>query len=313
VNKAAAEALFRQALELMTRGDTVMACARFQASQSLEPALGTLLHLAHCYEKIGKTASAWAAFSEAESLAQARKEHVRAEIAAARASALDAKLSRIQLVTTDVGRLERLEISLDGVTVPPGSYDTPLPLDPGPHEIVARAPGYRIYSQRIHAALGPSLIHFAIPRLQRSDSSGGSAPLEPGATDSAPPNQADMALDSPEPGDTQRIIAWISGGVGIAGLATGAVLGYVASQRNAESLDECRENDASACSPQGVELREQAHDFARGSTIALGAGGVLLVGGFITYMSAPSRDERSVSVTPRVGLGTVGVTLGGRF
>ena len=60
-----ADALFDEGLKAMDAGDHAAACAKFGESQRLDPAAGTLLHLGNCYEKVGKTASAWATFLDA--------------------------------------------------------------------------------------------------------------------------------------------------------------------------------------------------------------------------------------------------------
>ena len=59
-DRAAAEATFRQATALMDEERFAEACEKFAASQDLDPGLGTLLHLADCYDRAGRTASAWA-------------------------------------------------------------------------------------------------------------------------------------------------------------------------------------------------------------------------------------------------------------
>src|SRR6187200_393022 len=69
--KATAEALFDEALRLMHAGSFAEACPKFEVSQRIEAAVGTMLYLAECYEKIGRTASSWATFREAASLAEA--------------------------------------------------------------------------------------------------------------------------------------------------------------------------------------------------------------------------------------------------
>jgi hypothetical protein len=62
-NRAAAEALFNQGRDLMTAGKFTEACPKFEASQQLDPGLGTMLNLAECYEKTGRSSgggqSAW--------------------------------------------------------------------------------------------------------------------------------------------------------------------------------------------------------------------------------------------------------------
>src|SRR6185437_15434982 len=67
-DKAAAEALFDAAKKLYADKKYAEACTRFDASEKLDRGIGTLLYLADCYEHVGRTASAWATFREAESL-----------------------------------------------------------------------------------------------------------------------------------------------------------------------------------------------------------------------------------------------------
>src|SRR5882672_4544932 len=60
--KVAAEALFDDGRKLLADGRFAPACEKFEQSEHIDPAVGTLLYLAECYEKSGRTASAWATF-----------------------------------------------------------------------------------------------------------------------------------------------------------------------------------------------------------------------------------------------------------
>src|SRR3954467_9213570 len=76
--KATAEALFEEGRKLMAEGKAADACPKFADSEQLDASSSTLLNLASCYEKLGRTASAWATYREAASLASAngRAEHL---------------------------------------------------------------------------------------------------------------------------------------------------------------------------------------------------------------------------------------------
>src|SRR6185369_16874031 len=93
-DKAAAEALFNHAKQLVKEGKLSEACPKFEESLRLDPGIGTLLYLADCLEKSGKTASAWARFLEAAAAAKAANQADRETKARQRAAALEPKLSR---------------------------------------------------------------------------------------------------------------------------------------------------------------------------------------------------------------------------
>src|SRR5580704_18638451 len=112
-NAAAAEALFDEARKLVTAGDFATACPRFAESERLDPSVATLLNLGACYEKAGRTASAWATFREAASAAQAAKRDDYLQTAQKRATALEPTLSRIIISEHDTSTAG-LEIKRDG-------------------------------------------------------------------------------------------------------------------------------------------------------------------------------------------------------
>src|SRR5690606_30041935 len=69
-DKATAESLFQEGKRLMEQGQIEEACPKFQASMDAEPSVGAMLNLARCHELTGKTATAWAEYTEAANLAR---------------------------------------------------------------------------------------------------------------------------------------------------------------------------------------------------------------------------------------------------
>jgi len=184
-NRAAAEALFNEGRKLAASGKYADACPKFEASEQLDPGLGTLLNLAECYEKIGKTASAWAEYREAIPLARASGSKVRQDLATERAAALESRLS--MLTIRAMGGSEEasgLEIRRDGVPVQPAELGSPIPVDPGPHTIEAAAPGKQKWSSTVQVTDAARLA-VEVPAL---------TPL---ATSAAPPTQAPKPVEAP--------------------------------------------------------------------------------------------------------------------
>ncbi len=95
--RASAEALFQQATQLMDEKRYAEACEKLSGSQDLDPALGTMLYLADCYEHAGRSASAWALFHEAADTAQRAGQADRQRIALERATSLEGRLAKLEV------------------------------------------------------------------------------------------------------------------------------------------------------------------------------------------------------------------------
>ena len=309
-----ADVLFDQGRKLYTAGKYEEAAEKFRESQRLDPAPGTLLNLAECYVKLGKTASGWSTFREAAALAATRQQPKREKYARDKATALEPTLSRLTIVVPDAARVDGLQIQRGDRQVDPALWGVAVPVDPGTVEVVASAPGHVAWRKQIQVDPGGAKLELAIPPLE------GAAPVPSPAPTPAPPAEPPVSpppaqpAPSPveeEPGASRRLAGLVLGGVGLAGLGIGTGL-YIASQ---STIDDANCPD-SVC-VEGVgdpDQHEEGRSQEKRSFIVLGLGGALAVTGVVLVLTAPSKSSETsarLRFTPTPGGAHVG--LSGRF
>jgi hypothetical protein len=297
--RAAAQGLFDEGRELLEQGRAAEACPKLEESQRLDPGIGTQFHLADCYERIGRIASAWTLFLEIASTTRSRGEHEREAVARERAARLANKVSRVSVVVPESSQVEGLSIERGGATVGRGQWGSGVPADPGPLVIRATAPGHAPWSQQVVVPDGGQSVTVNVPRL-----------TEAHGDESQPPATGDVAGDegSSEPGPSAwRVTALTLGGLGIVGLGVGGVFGLVSSSRKSDSQTHC---DGAACdTTEGVEAYRGAQKAADIATVAVIAGGAALGAGIVLFFTEPERERSSAFIRARV----VPTPMGGAF
>lgn len=321
-DKAAAEALFDDGKRLMVQGQYAQACSKLEQSQRIDPGIGTLLYLAECYEKGGRTASAWATFREAASAARAAGQNDRARAGQQRADKLEAGLSKLTLVVApENNEIPGLEISRGGSAISRALWNIPVPVDPGEHVIEARAPGRKTFSQAVRVGDQAATATLRVPPLEVDASAPApveatAPPVTPGAPD-ATSSVGTVAEGSVEAdvadGSSQRTVALIVGGAGILGLGVGTVFGLRAISKNSDAEEGC--NEQNQCPADAEELTDQAKSAAMISNIGFGLGAAALVGGAILYFTAPddAKPSARMQLTPVAGTRGGALFLQGAF
>jgi hypothetical protein len=316
---AAAEQLFEHGKALLKADDWPGACAKFQASMDLDPAVGTLLKLARCHEHDGQLARALADYQAALALNRRKPGQTaarRAELEAFTTSALDAlrpKVPRLRIVVQD--KPAGLRITRNGQPLPVAALDEELPVDPGPLEILAEAPGYAAVS-RTETAVAGRVTEVAITLVPVGSAIPALVPLEPSAPGSppaigapswppplqapplqAPPPQAPPAV-SRSPREVQRA-------TGVTSLLVGAVAGAVAAGYGIDTLVKVSQSgmycDATNhCSPNGIDLRNEARDSQTRGFVSLGVGATLVALGVALVVTAlpPRHGAPRVASSP---------------
>jgi hypothetical protein len=320
--KAAAEALFDDGLKLMKANRFAEACPKLEDSQRVDPDIGTLLYLAECYEKLGKTASAWATFREAASNAGAAGQTDREKNAKQRASRLEAKLSYVTLrVPREVSELKGLKVRLGTAELGPGVFGIATPADPGESKLEVSADGHDTYSVMLQIEPGKRY-DVSVPQLREQPAPvAGVEPAAPAtataqtpptmATTPAPVATAPPTSERPS-GNSLKTVGLVLGGVGVVGIGVGSFFGLKAISKINDAKDaSCAR---SVCQEQAdLDKTEDANTAATISNVAFIAGGASLVGGALLFFLAPSQQEMGVRAVPYVGNNEVGLTLGGRL
>jgi hypothetical protein len=279
-------------------GDFANACPKFADSERLDPSVATLLNLGACYEKAGRSASAWATFREAVSAAQAARRDDYLSIAQKRAAALEPKLSRVVISEHDTSA-PGLEIKRDGVAVTQAEWGVAIPVDPGAHVIEASATGKKPWQTTLTIAAGAAPTTVEIPTLEDAPA----LPPVPAAAVPAPPPPVEPQPATTAPpaddnaGHTQRILGVVIGAVGVVGLGVGTAFVFSARSSYDDSLTNCP-TTKNVCNSTGVSQRDSALSSGDAATVAYTVGAVAIAAGVVLWFTAPS----SSSASPRVGL-----------
>jgi len=314
-DKAMAEMLFDRGLSLMKQGQYESACAELERSQQVEGGIGTMLYLAECYERLGRTASAWALFREAASAARAEGQADRFKQGMARADKLEPQLSKLTVHVRE--SVPGLVVLRNGQPVPSSVFGSAVPMDPGEQRFEARADGYAPWSLTVELADRAGSVSVDIPalkplpaaeRVSPSEAAAQVNGLEAPAGGSALPLRAASASTSATTShhSIQGPLGAVLGGAGIVGLGVGAYFGARAIAKNNAAEDAC---PGGRCSAQGDALDKQAHNAATLSNAFVIGGAAVLVGGAILYFTRPR--ERAPSVALQLSPRAAGVTVGG--
>jgi serine/threonine-protein kinase len=322
--KAAAESLFDDGLKAMKSGHFSEACPKLEESERIDPAIGTLLYLGECYEKSGRTASAWATFREAASAAQAQGETERTRVAAQRADRLQPSLSKLTLkVVPETAQLASLRVTRENVVLAKALFGVAIPVDPGKYHIVASADGYQSHEAEIEVLANGDSKSLEIPALlPQAAQPGAVAGAVPATTTNAgaqsssaiPPRNPEPAADSGPNG--LRTAAYVTGALGVVSLGIGTYFGVKAISKNNDAKDHCP--GGNTCNdPAGESLTKDAQSAATVSNITIGVGAAFVVAGVVLYLtSAPKGNPESsarLEMHPLVGRDLAGIGFGGAF
>jgi hypothetical protein len=179
------------------------------------------------------------------------------------------------------------------------SFGLEVPVDPGEHEITAKAEHYAPWSTKVTIPPGPGVTVVEVPPLEMVVAAPVAKPQanQPPAMTLAPATtRDDLARDR---GSSQRLWGWIALGGGAASLVGGGLFTLLAVTDNGRADAQCRQDDPALCGEKGVALAESAGRKANFATAFTGAGAAFALTGAVLLLTAPDGDDAAGA---RVGI-----------
>ncbi|HUJ61398.1 MAG TPA: tetratricopeptide repeat protein [Kofleriaceae bacterium] len=293
---AAADKAFKAGRDAFRAGRYAEACQKFEDSQRLDPELGTLFNLAQCDEKIGKLASALAAFRQIVSDDSNEK---RKALAGQYAVKLENRVPK--LLVELASPPSDLKVMLDDRAVAPNQ---PIEVDDGSYTVTATAAGFKPFKTTV-AISGEGSTTPVQVSLEKID-------LAPPTGPSEPPPVAIHEQPMPAPPvahshrKTYAVATLVVGGGAL--IASGA-FGVIASGKWNDAKAVC---GGTICPTQpATDMANSLADTARSAgnlaTIFGIVGGVGVAAGITLWLTAPSEHAVRVTANPH------GIDLVGRF
>ncbi len=298
-----ARAKFQQGTELEQAGDWSTALTRFREVGQVKMTPQVRYHIALCEEHLGQLAVALGGYK----LALQGADEVRAksfkDTVTQRIGDLEARIPRI---TVKRGKgAEAARIQLDGVTLGVTSIGVAVPVDPGPHNVSAKAPGHEPYSKTVSVAEKQNETVEIVMKESTEDAPGG--PTGPVGGDQPP-------ATPPKP--TSKVVPFVIGGIGVASLAASGTFFYLQKKAESDLNSTCPSHNNCPASSQGTYNNAKTYSLVSMITLGVGVAGVgtavvLLLTG--KKSSRPPADKAALRLVPAAPDSEAGASLVGRF
>lgn len=303
---SAARALGQEGVKLADAGNCDEAIDRLSRAEKIFHAPTTLARLGECQVKVGKIVAGTENLNRVvretigPSAPQAfRDAQDRAKVVLAEAKPRIAKLKVAVAAPADA----KLVVTIDGENLPIANLNMNRPVDPGEHVVEATAPGFLPAKGKVTLPDG------GVDSLALTLEIDPNAPKTPVVAPVAG-GQGSGPVDAPSKRD--RTPAYVSLGIGGAGLVVGTVFGIVAMGKKSDLEDACPNKVCPSAAQQ--DTIDSGKTMGTVSTVGLVIGAVGIGAGVILLLSGGSSSSKastSPKVQPLVGLGQAGV--GGTF
>lgn len=268
--------------EAFNVGDYETALALFRRAYALFPAPTIGLYEARTLEKLGLLIEAVETYSKLTRLPVSESAPLQfAEAIDAAREEGEALRARIPMLTLELRGASAedpaLAVTVNGSAMNAADLGRGQNINPGTYHIVAMLDGQQRASADVTLVPGQS---------RRVELNVAMTPL---AAAAAPEGIASVELDS---GSSRRIpaLAYVAGGIGIAGVATGVITGLMANDRYAEAEDLC-ENRSCVAGTSGPDAVDAFRTWRLVSSVSYGVGAAGIAAGVVLWLTASDADE----------------------
>ncbi len=291
-DKSLATQLFKEGRGLVEQGKIPEGCRKLEESQRLDPGGGTLLNVALCHEKEGRTASAWTEFTEALGIAKKDDRPQRIELAQTHIAALEPTLSRLVIQVPEAADFPELEIKRDGSVIRRAAWGTAMPVDPGQHLVEASAQGKIPWKSSVNVGAKADTRTVIVPPLDNAPVPPPSQASTQGTAPASPPVESRSGGRSPA--------GWVSLGFGLVGVGFGTYFGLRAMSLQKDADKVC---NGALCVPNtdGVSRNNEAIKSANLSSVGFGVGLLGVAVGTYLLLSGGSPAPRASAAYPTLG------------
>jgi hypothetical protein len=300
-SRATARTLGREGIEAYNNKNYPTATERLERAYRVVKAPSVALWSARALEKNGKLVEAAERYLEATRLPvtsgdRATQEQARTDAAKER----EALAQRIPHLKIEIGSNVQ-EVHIDGVVVPLELLGVPRPVNPGSHTVTASRGDVQKSEPVVLKEGDNQVLRLELPADK-------AVAEKAGAGDSQAGKKGGAAKPGQDPGRTQRIIGWSSLAVGGVGVVVGSIAGVlVMTKHNSSEVNDSCVDGRCPSSVQGLDGYNAARTI---SPIGFIVGAVGLGAGAGLLLTAPKSSSQTASITPWVGVGSVGVSGG---
>jgi hypothetical protein len=270
--------------EAFNAGDYETALSLFRKAYELFPAPTVVLYEARTLEKMGLLLEAVEAYTRTTRTAVPSGSPAQfAEAIAAARSEGDALRDRVPSLVVEVRGVNTndpgLNVSINGRPIGSEQLAQPQRLNPGTYRVSGAVGGERRTSADV--TLVPGQSRRVVLNLIAQ-------PADPLAAEGAVSTPVDVAPTSRR---GPPLLAYVAGGVGVAGIGAGVITGLLANGKYNEAERECPDDQCAPGSP-GVDAVDAFRTWRMVSSVSYGVGAAGLAAGVVLWLTA-SGDEES--------------------